>query len=217
MMKKRVRWIILLAVCVLAFSSVASAEKITIDTDTATDSEIASVISKLQAVQSSRSKASATAQDKETIYIRGVPVSAYVADVSGYSFDQLGEWGETTTVRAARGNPVKLKGDISDSYGIGFNFFGQAGRGDPFGIPWMGMLKLAGGSWTRGQGETKFTYSGYGDKYVEILLENPNSITQVMTTPIDQNGQWSASTGFTLLKVFFRTAAARDRYLDSLS
>jgi hypothetical protein len=81
----------------------------------------------------------------------------------------------------------------------------------------MGMLKLAGGSWTRGQGETKFTYSGYGDKYVEILLENPNSITQVMTTPIDQNGQWSASTGFTLLKVFFRTAEARDRYLDSLN
>ena len=216
-MRKSRKWMILIAACIMAISSVTFAEKIVIDTDTSTDAEISAAISKLKEVQANRSKASATAQDKETIYIRQVPVSAYVADVSGYSFSQLGEWGETTSVRAARGNPLKLKGDISDSYGIGFYFSGQAGKGDPFGIPWMGMLKLAGGSWTRGQGETKFTYNGYGDKYVEILVEKPSSITQVMTTPIDQNGQWSASTGITLVKVFFRTAEARDRYLDSLN
>ena len=110
---------------------------------------------------------------------------------------------------------MKLKGDISDSYGIGFYFFGTAGRGDPFGVPWMGMLKLAGGSWTRGQGETQFSYNG-GNKYVEVLLETPSSIAQIMTTPQQQNGTWTASTGITLDKVFFRTAAARDRYLDSL-
>ncbi len=235
-MKKRLRVCSFLVLLTLLLTAAlpALAEKITIDTETATVEEILEAIAKLEAAipnGSFMSSSSASAGSADTgkrgipqdgndpmteINVGGIRIKCYYADLTQFSPEEIADIPDTLSYMSESVTPViRLRGDIQDSYGIGFNFRGQAGKGDPFSDPWCGTLHLSNNSWTRGQGDRSFSYNS-GNKYAEVLLALPSEFNQIQLMPSFKLRNWSAAITFTPVKLFFRTEAARDRYLDSI-
>ena len=232
-MKKRLRIYSFLMVLALLLSAgfPTLAEQIFIDTDTATVEEILDAISKLEQAIPGRSFMSASSEPSASekrglpldgddpvteIKANGVSIRCYYADLTQFSPEEVAIIPDSLAFMSESVSPIiQLRGDIQDCYGIGFNFRGQVGKGEPFSSPWCGVLHLDNDSWSRGQGDRYFPYNS-GTKYVEVVMATPTGFNQIQFFPIHKLKNWNASITFTPVRLFFRSEAARDRYLDSI-
>lgn len=232
-MKQKIRILSLLMMLILLLSagSPVYAEKIIIDTETATEEEILAAISKLEDAlpdHNFMSSSSAPADSGKrglpmdgddpmtSINVSGINIKCYYADLTQFDPEEVADIPDSLMSMTESSSPIiRLKGDIEDCYGIGFYFEGQAGRGEPFSSPWCGVLHLSNNSWSRGQGDRNFPYNS-GKKYAEVLLSSPSGFNEIQFFPIHKIKNWMAAVSFTPARLFFKSETARDRYLDSL-
>ena len=162
----------------------------------------------------------ATPWPTETINIDGETVTAYIVDLCFYEWDQFSEWSESKQVitKDTWSYPCLLKGAIENCFGIRIRrYSAETTLGDPFSVPFKGVVRLRDGKWSSGDANNAFEYVEGTEVDVYILFQQPASFSAVDIIPTKaQKRECSWDPNYYSPILYFATMDDAKRYVDSI-